>query len=519
MFVGRSGAVDVPVSVFRNNGVGRFSAAFDTSTLRGSEEIGVGDVTGDGTVDIVAATRVNTFQLLVGDPARPGAFTANAPVATQRTPTGVEMIDLNGDNRLDAIISLDFSHGVEIWTTTPGGGIERTQGYAIASRFTDMRLVDFDGDGHKDIVGIGDNFSRFYYARNLNPGFFAPLTRPVDVELGPLAQGEFAAPTGPDLVVAINNAGASAPRAVEIWTQQEGRLQPSGNRLDLPTFFSIITSVAAGNMNLDPRTDILVGSNVAGSANRPSAVALFATGATTFQRTDLLLAHPRAVAIGDIDNDGIGEGIMALDPPNGMDSVLVRQFDGGNDVMLPTDAGPIAVAVGDVDNDPERYIDFAVANSVSDNVTTVRWNGSQLIASAPYNARPRTRDVVVALTGTDPYPDLVGLADNALFILAGDPLLDFRPPLSFVAANTADNLVAGDFNNDGLTDFACTGRPDVLSIMIGKPNGKVFDPIVVTSSFAPKDMVVADFDGDGRDDLAISHERSVMFVFSDGDRP
>ena len=520
VFVGRSGITDVPVSVFRNNGVGRFSAAIDTSTIRPSEQIGVGDITGDGTVDILAATRVNTFQLLVGDPARPGAFTPSAPFSTQRTPTSVDMVELNGDGKPDAIISLDFSHGVEIWTTTPGGGIERTQGYVIASRFTDMRLIDFNGDGLKDIVGLGDNLTRFYYARNLNPGFFAPMTRPVDVELGPLAYGELADPPGPDLAVAINNAGIGQPRSVEIWSQIDGRLQPSGNRLNMPAFFSLITSVAVGNMDADPRSDILVGTNTAGSNGRPSALALLATGLSTYRTVEMELANPRAVAIGDVDNDGIGEGLIALDPLGGTtDTVLVRQFDGDADVMLPTDAGPLAISVGDVNNDPERYTDFAVANGVSENITTVRWDGTELTALAPYNARPRLRDVIISYVGTDSQPDLVGVADNALFIMEGDPALDFLPPQSYAAGQFADNVVAGDWNHDGLTDFACTARTDRLIILMGKPNGEVFPPMSFSTSFNPRDAVVADFDNDGRMDIAVSHNNSVMFVFSDGDRP
>ena len=66
--------------------------------------------------------------------------------------------------------------------------------------------------------------------------------------------------------------------------------------------------------------------------------------------------------------------------------------------------------------------------------------------------------------------------------------------------------LSGDFNNDGMPDFAVANNgDDTVSVFLGQRNGlfKALTPISTGASSAPYALAVADFDGDGKLDLAV----------------
>jgi hypothetical protein len=69
-------------------------------------------------------------------------------------------------------------------------------------------------------------------------------------------------------------------------------------------------------------------------------------------------------------------------------------------------------------------------------------------------------------------------------------------------------VVVGDFNNDGLLDFATPG----IDVFLGKGNG-TFQLPVSTSAPDLDSMVAGDFNGDGNLDLAVIHDGHYLSVF------
>jgi len=68
-------------------------------------------------------------------------------------------------------------------------------------------------------------------------------------------------------------------------------------------------------------------------------------------------------------------------------------------------------------------------------------------------------------------------------------------------------LAVGDFNKDGMPDFAVANNSDgTVSVFLGRANGtfKALTPISTGASTAPSALVVADFNGDGKLDLAVA---------------
>jgi FG-GAP-like repeat/Abnormal spindle-like microcephaly-assoc'd, ASPM-SPD-2-Hydin len=61
-------------------------------------------------------------------------------------------------------------------------------------------------------------------------------------------------------------------------------------------------------------------------------------------------------------------------------------------------------------------------------------------------------------------------------------------------------VVVGDFNNDGLLDFA-VGSEMTIQVFLGKGNGTFQPPIVTTLDIGVNELTAGDFNGDGRLDL------------------
>jgi hypothetical protein len=68
-------------------------------------------------------------------------------------------------------------------------------------------------------------------------------------------------------------------------------------------------------------------------------------------------------------------------------------------------------------------------------------------------------------------------------------------------------IAAGDFNRDGLTDFAVTNSgDDTVSVLLGKPDGTFAPQVTYPTGPEPVAVVTGDFNGDGNLDLAVSNE-------------
>jgi len=80
----------------------------------------------------------------------------------------------------------------------------------------------------------------------------------------------------------------------------------------------------------------------------------------------------------------------------------------------------------------------------------------------------------------------------------------------FAKATSPGPVAVGDFNNDGILDFAVAGAT-TFQVFLGKGNGTFQTPIVVNTNKAILSMVTGDFNGDGNLDLAVTidHSRHV----------
>ncbi len=177
---------------------------------------------------------------------------------------------------------------------------------------------------------------------------------------------------------------------------------------------------------------------------------------------------------------------------------------------------PLSVAVGDFNGDGIQ--DFATTNFNSNTVSIRLGNGSGGFTS------PAVPQVTVGLNpislavgdfNGDGIQDFAAanVSSNNVSIRLGNGSGGFTSPaVPEVTVGTQTRSVAvGDFNGDGIQDFAAANlSSNNVSIRLGNGSGGFVSPAVpeVTVVSSPESVAVGDFNGDGIQDLATANPNS-----------
>ncbi len=290
--VNGDGRADIVVSSFGNNsvgvllnaGTGTFPATATTYSTGGSSPTGIalGDVNGDGRLDIVVAHQGgNVVGVLLNSATTPGTFGTAATYTVSRQGYSPRLGDVNGDGRLDIVVGGLQNNQVSVLlnsATTPGTFGTATSYSTGGEGPLGMELSDVDSDGRLDIIVNHIPPSTVVSVlRNSSttPGTFRPAVTYNNGGGGEgLAVGDVNSDGKPDLIVTRNNDG------------KVGVLLNSGTGT-FPTVTSyvvssdpnntVITRVALGDVNADNLLDIVAtdfrGNNVGVLRNTSAAVA------------------------------------------------------------------------------------------------------------------------------------------------------------------------------------------------------------------------------------------------------
>ena len=141
--------------------IASFSANQEFATGTGPIFVTVGDVNGDGKLDLVVANFNSDNVSVLLNTTVPGAaapsFAAKQDFATGEAPLFVALGDLNGDGKLDlAVANLNASTvSVLLNTTNPGAstpGFADKQDVDTGPNPRSVRVGDLNGDGKRDLA-------------------------------------------------------------------------------------------------------------------------------------------------------------------------------------------------------------------------------------------------------------------------------------------------------------------------------------------------------------------------------
>lgn len=430
---------------------GQFEEAVGSPWPFLADDFAVGDVDGDGKLDLIGTTR-STVSVLFGDNgAFPDSLTANAPGQTG-APT---FADLNGDGLLDVV--LPFATGI----STLVGSVERT----------------------------------------LEPVVFAPNA------LG--TEDAVVVPMG-----VSNDFSALRPGLLAIQAGQMGFIDGDPTPVDLPgekKLADIQGRVAHGDLTAGSNP-VSTGREIFGLAFSGDTKIYFYGSLGSLDPPSPALPDLRPVAGPVIDLpagceiDPIGRGLrfVDVDGVNGLDLVVeVEKCLAGvvgekqtlvafkTSASAPTFSAFSKLSVTVVGN-PSRTIDhvLAVADLSGDGRPDFVTKRGIYLTCIPSQS-----------AGPCPGPALGNLPDDEVYWLGVGPDLALW-----------DEAVVGDFNRDGLLDVAVTAPPGHgIQVFLNAGTG-LFTRFMVDARGPGRGLRVGDFDGDQVDDVAFVFDFSELLV-------
>ncbi len=143
------------VSVLMGNGDGTFQSAVNYSTGTGTapECVRLGDVNGDGRLDIITANAGNNdISVLLNN--GNGTFGAPTTFDTDTHPTSIAVGDMNGDGKLDIVTANYATNDVSVLMGNGDGTFQSTVNYACGNEPETVVVADLNGDGKPDIATV-----------------------------------------------------------------------------------------------------------------------------------------------------------------------------------------------------------------------------------------------------------------------------------------------------------------------------------------------------------------------------
>jgi hypothetical protein len=294
---------------------------------------------------------------------------------------------------------------------------------------------------------------------------------------------------------------------------------------------------AVGDFNGDGKADLAV---VNASSNTVSI--LLGNGDGSFRtKADFATGtQPWGLAVGDFNGDGKLDLAVANRGANSV-SILLGNGDGTflprTDIALPPNPVtlipvlPLAVTVGDFNGDGKADLALATQISNTDNMTLLLGNGNGTFQAPVSTVTDATSALGFGLTGNgqssiatadfngDGRLDLVVVNNKdlrqpfgrgsfisvpepgAASVLLGNGNGTFQAPRNFAVGSEAMTVAVGDFNGDGLSDFAVNNLASNSVSVFTNGGGGSFSLTTLSGVSGTGNLAAGDFNGDGITDL------------------
>jgi len=405
----------------------------------------------------------------------------------------------NGDNIPDLAIAwntqLEIKMGTGNGSFINGGSVILTS----PSNLKDIFGGDFDNDSYDDIATI-NGYNSLYVAWGNGTGTFT--------ETGtPFLQGTSSQQT---LTVDFNNDGLTDIIILDASSDDLIIYKNNGNRVFTDSIIPLPFSTGrfgTGDFNNDNFTDLIITSGV-------NIVYYLGDGAGNFIQGNTVgpfVFNVDEIAGGDLDHNGSDDLVYT----DNLNVYFAFRDAAGNitnttSLKISSQAGGMyadAIKVKDInqDNYPEVFISSGEAN----NIAVIKNNAGMLNTFSKYVDMQFSSRFCLYDIDLDGHDDIVTVAPSTsgyYSVIRGLPNSDFKGDV-FTAANAnsffqAENLCAGDLNNDGFDDLVTAGS-DSVNIVLNDGTGHFvhFAKIHVGPNLAG--IAIADFSHDGNNDIIV----------------
>jgi hypothetical protein len=415
----------------------------------------LGDVNGDGKLDIITANLVsNNSSVLLGN--GNGTFQTHATFATGNQPYTVTLGDVNGDGRLD-LVTANFASSTNTVSVLLGNGngtFQTNIDFATGTRPNFVTLGDLNSDGKLDIItahitnnnaSVLLNTATSFSAVNFTPqANFTTGLRPSSVTVGDV---------NGDGILDFVTANSGSNNASVLLGNGDGTFQ---NQATFATGTKPY-SVTLGDVNGDGKLDIITANFH--SSNAVSV--LLGNGNGTFKNQNTFAPgnSSDSVTLGDVNGDGKLDIVTANTTGTATDNAGVLLGNGNgtfkNQATFTTGNRPLSIKLGDVNGDGK--LDIVTANYVGGNVSVLLGNGN----------------------GT------------------------FKTQATFATGFAPKSVTLGDVNGDGKLDIVTANYGnDNASVLLGNGNGTFQNQnTFATGTDRPRSLTIGDVNGDGKLDI------------------
>lgn len=471
----------------------------------------VGDFDQNGKPDFAVGQSANSSMSVFANNSTPGniAFAAKVDFPMPALPTGIAAGDINGDGKVDVMLSSSAGSGLAIFINNGNNSISFATAVFVGSGSSAIGawLCDVSGDNRPDLLTTAGDLNQLQIIEQILP---APSITAVTPLVGIPAS---------NIIIQGSGFTANDPNAHQIFiggTKSQASLSLGGTLLFVPApakadYKNISVGVNGRTaMFFKPYAHI-----------RPGALPF---SANSFRLYDTYEGGSFAedAVIADFDNDGKDD--MVVTDAIGSSCTVFRNIRTGSQPIFATNTinpnGTLVFADAfdmDADGKPDLIGTYISGIGIMKNNSSpgnIAFGTAQLAFIGNYM---NVTKAAIADFDADGLPDLVvnSLSSSEVVVMRNVSVggnFIFTPVFRLPLSGTGGGVAVGDFNSDGRPDIAATSRETgAISIFTNTSAGRIMSfgsPIDIAALSNSRAIVAADFDNDQRTDLAVAHHNS-----------